>query len=147
MPEREMITCKLKIQCLYRATKCTATRSSPASRTRDHLLSSQIPLDRTSLPHTGSRSCLVLKENPSPFLYVMRWTWACDVLKWSSLAAPAPCSQTLQTGDQGYSPVGRGAHSQESSGEQSVWPGLHPGMWSCSHHSPRGARNTYTLYV
>lgn len=86
-------------------------------------LSSQIPLDRTSRPHTGSRSCLVLKENRSPFLYVMRWTWACDVLGWSSLAAPAPCSQALQTGDQRYSPVGRGPIPKRALGSRASGQG------------------------
>lgn len=52
MPERERITCKLKIKCLCRAMKYTATRSSPASRTRDHLLCPHKP-HWTELPaHT-----------------------------------------------------------------------------------------------
>lgn len=147
MPEREMITCKLEIQCLYRATK---SQRHAAAQLPGHVTISSVLTNPTgqNFPPTHRQQELPgFKRKPFSLSLLMRWTWACDVLGWSSLAAPAPCSQALQTGDQRYSPVGRGPHSQESSGEQSIWPGLHPSMWSCSHHSPGGARNMYTLYV
>lgn len=153
---REMITYKLKIKFLFRPQNAQLHRASSASRARDHFLFSQTPLGITSRLHTVRSSCLVSKENPPPFLYVMRATWGCAILGSAGLAAPAPSSQAQRIGTQGnkwlscglhHSPAGRhglfpgGALGQEKVGLQCPSPRF------CSHHCPRGAQNECTHLI
>lgn len=128
MPERERITCKLKIKCLCRAMKYTATRSSPASRTRDHLLCPHKP-HWTELPaHTQAAAVTWFrKKTLLPLCNEVNLSLCCLRVVRPSCSSTV-CSRAPPTGGQGHSPAGSGARSQDCSEAQSVWSRLYPSM-------------------